>query len=101
MSDKHAIEREPMPTNGKISVLPMVIKDLKSRDMIGRKKYGTTLQTKNGRDALVDAYQEALDLVMYLKQTLMERYCLCEHPEPSSCTRYTVECEMCEKPIKE
>lgn len=27
----------------------------------------------NGRDALVDAYQEALDLTMYLRQAIEER----------------------------
>lgn len=27
----------------------------------------------NGRDALLDAYQEALDLVVYLRQVIYER----------------------------
>jgi len=27
----------------------------------------------NGRDALKDAYEEALDLAMYLKQAMIER----------------------------
>jgi len=65
--------REPMPTKGKINVLPEVIKDLQDREVVGIKRYGTPLQTENGRDALMDAYQEALDLVMYLKQVLLER----------------------------
>lgn len=39
----------------------------------GKDKYGTFLRTGNGRNALVDAYQEALDLCMYLKQLLMEQ----------------------------
>jgi hypothetical protein len=29
--------------------------------------------TFNGRDALLEAYQESLDLTVYLKQALMER----------------------------
>jgi hypothetical protein len=29
--------------------------------------------TNNGRDSLMDAYQEALDLVMYLRQAIEER----------------------------
>ena len=62
-----------MPVPGRNNVLPAVIDDLKQRDIVGTKKYGTTLQTHNGRDSLMDAYQEALDLVMYLKQALMER----------------------------
>lgn len=64
---------EPMPTDGVECVLPHVVEDLKSRAVVGVNKYGTELQTYNGRDALMDAYQEALDLVMYLKQALMER----------------------------
>ncbi|APG24082.1 hypothetical protein [Syntrophotalea acetylenica] len=64
---------QPMPTAGRRDVLPEVIADLQSRDALGRQKYGTTLQTHNGRDPLMDAYQEQLDHCMYLKQALMER----------------------------
>ncbi len=64
---------EPTPTgNGRI-VLDEVMKDLKERARVGREKYGTPLKTNNGRRALVDAYQEALDMCMYLKQALMEQ----------------------------
>jgi hypothetical protein len=31
------------------------------------------LRAHNGRDALVDAYQEALDLCVYLRQVIQER----------------------------
>jgi hypothetical protein len=31
------------------------------------------LQPHNGRDCLMDAYQEALDLAMYLRQAIFER----------------------------
>ena len=51
----------------------MVQRDLVERAVMGFKKYGTTLRTNNGRDALMDAYQEALDLCMYLRQTIAER----------------------------
>ena len=54
-------------------VLPKVIDDLKDRDAKGRKEYGCSLHTDNGRNALQDAYEEALDLSIYLKQALMER----------------------------
>jgi hypothetical protein len=40
---------------------------------MGRRKYGTALEANNGRDALMDAYQEALDLAMYLRQAIAER----------------------------
>ena len=39
-----------------------------------KKKYGIMLQTDNGREALWDAYQEALDLAMYLRQAILEKY---------------------------
>lgn len=68
-----ASKREPMPIPGKVSILPLVINDLMSRNETGIKKYGTTLQSYNGRDCLMDAYQEALDLCMYLRQLICER----------------------------
>jgi hypothetical protein len=51
----------------------MVIADMHARDKLGRKRYGTPLQPWNGRDALVDAYEEALDLCAYLRQAIWER----------------------------
>jgi hypothetical protein len=50
-----------------------VIADIEARRQVGIRRYGTALQPHNGRDALLDAYEEALDLAMYLKQALMER----------------------------
>lgn len=47
--------------------------DMRARDQEGRRKYGTPLQAGNGRDALTDAYQEALDLAVYLRQAIEER----------------------------
>lgn len=51
-------------------VVRRLVKDMEARDAFGREKYGTPLQRDNGRDALADAYQEALDLCVYLKQAL-------------------------------
>jgi len=50
-----------------------IILDMRARDDFGRAKYGTPLQPGNGRNAVVDAYQEALDLAVYLRQALYER----------------------------
>lgn len=36
------------------------------------RKYGTYLQAFNGRNSLRDAYDEALDLCMYLRQKIEE-----------------------------
>lgn len=59
--------------NDKEPVWNSVIADMKDRDDLGFSRYGTRLQPNNGRDALQDAYEEALDLVVYLKQAILER----------------------------
>lgn len=61
---------QPSPQNVGAAIVPMVIEDLTARREFGRKKYGDELRVTNGRDALVDAYQEALDLVIYLRQKI-------------------------------
>lgn len=68
------IRDQPPPRHSEgAPVWDLVIADMQERDRIGRERYGTPLQTHNGRDALVDAYQEALDLVVYLRQAIAER----------------------------
>jgi len=52
---------------------PALRADLADRKQVGLERYGTTLQAGNGRNALVDAYQEALDLLVYLRQAMTER----------------------------
>jgi hypothetical protein len=65
---------QPEPTKNMLpAVWDLVITDMHERDSIGEVKYKTRLQPDNGRDALVDAYQEALDLVVYLLQAIFER----------------------------
>jgi hypothetical protein len=46
---------------------------MQARDHAGRQKYGMPLQAHNGRDPLVDLYQELLDAVVYLRQAIEER----------------------------
>lgn len=66
--------QQVLPTqNDHPAVWDMVMEDIKERDQKGIQTYGTRLQPFNGRDALVDAYQEALDLVVYLRQAIYER----------------------------
>jgi len=62
----------PVP-NSRPAVWPLVITDMARRDNVGRKRYGTPLQPHNGRDNLRDAYEEALDLAVYLRSALYER----------------------------
>lgn len=59
--------------NDQTPVQDLVIADLERRKAVGLAKYGTLLQPFNGRDALLDAYQEAMDLTQYLRQALEER----------------------------
>lgn len=71
-SKLNALEPAPVP-NGSRPIWDLVIADMQARDRVGRENYGTPLQAHNGRDALVDAYQEALDLCVYLRQVIEER----------------------------
>ncbi len=65
---------QPVPVkNDKPEVWPLVLADMGARHDFGRKKYGVGLQPHNGRDALRDAYEEALDLCVYLRQAMYER----------------------------
>ena len=64
---------QPAPKKGETDIWPLVQEDLRERVKLGLTRYGVVLQTNNGRDALIDAYEEALDLVMYLRQLIEER----------------------------
>lgn len=59
--------------NDRPFVQDLVIADIEERRQFGIRKYGTALQAGNGRDMLQDAYEEALDLVIYLRGALDER----------------------------
>jgi len=54
-------------------MLTLVDLDMLARDQFGLDKYGMRLQPSNGRDNLVDAYQEILDFLVYLRSELFER----------------------------
>lgn len=68
-----AAEQPMSKPNDSIPIWDLVRADIAERDKLGRERYGTPLQAFNGRDALVDAYQESLDLVVYLRQEIEER----------------------------
>lgn len=72
MPDKLIDEQNPpKPAEGDVWLL--VLHDMQERRIHGIEKYGTPVQPFNGRDALVDAYQECLDLCVYLRQAIEER----------------------------
>jgi hypothetical protein len=54
-------------------VQEFVVPDMQKRHLKGLETYGVALQPHNGRDALTDAYEEALDLLAYTTQLDMER----------------------------
>lgn len=62
----------PVP-NQLPAIQDLVMQDMAARKAIGIKRYGTALQPHNGRDSLLDAYEEALDLCNYLRQLIYER----------------------------
>ena len=73
-----------MPTGNGVDVAVEVAKDLRAvgldniaedteaRIRLGEKKYGTRLKANNGRDAMLDLYQEILDGCNYAKQLVIE-----------------------------
>lgn len=65
---------QPLPKiNENPSIQDMVIQDIEERKRIGLAKYGTLLQAGNGRDMLQDAYDEVIDLAIYLRGEIEER----------------------------
>lgn len=68
-----ATPQPPPVRNGKPAVTDLVLADFQARDAFGTRKYGTRLQPHNGRDALLDLYQELLDACCYTRQLIFER----------------------------
>ena len=50
------------------TVARLLLTDAAERHRVGCERYGTPLQAHNGRDALVDCYQEQLDAIAYSRQ---------------------------------
>lgn len=65
---------QPLPArNRHPDIQTAVIADIAARRDIGIQRYSTALQPFNHRDGLRDAYEEAMDLTVYLRQVLEER----------------------------
>lgn len=96
VSDQKLKQREgdqPLPRRNTHPVIQdLVIADMSDRRALGIRRYGTALQPHNGRDALRDAYEEAIDLTMYLRQCLYER----DHSLPAMTqTADSITCPVC------
>jgi len=53
-------------------IVVAITRDMRERDALGAAKYGVRHTALNGRDHLIDAYQEGLDLVVYLRAWIAE-----------------------------
>ena len=65
----------PKPVAGP-AIQDLVLVDVAERKRVGIERYGQPVLPHNGRNALVDLYQELLDAVMYTRQLIYEQ----EHP---------------------
>jgi hypothetical protein len=90
----HVEQQLPIP-NDKPSIQALVREDLEQREQVGIGRYGTALQPNNGRDALRDAYEEALDLVCYLRQVIEERRLQAERNEERLAVLVGQHCKSC------
>lgn len=70
-------DTQPLPTASNTPIMHELVQaDLAERLRVGIERYGQPLQAFNGRNALRDAYEEVLDLAVYLRQAIYEQ----EHP---------------------
>ena len=68
------IQDQPPPEqNDGPDVWVLVMQDMETRRLTGIQRYGMPVRPHNGRDALIDAYQECLDMAVYLRQAIEER----------------------------
>ncbi len=67
-------DTQPLPTASNTPIMHRLVQDdLEDRLKIGVHRYGQPLQAFNGRNALRDAYEEVLDLAVYLRQAIFEQ----------------------------
>jgi hypothetical protein len=68
------MSEQPAPVpNDHPPIVDLVVADLHRRKAHGIREYGIPLQPWNGRDPLVDLYEELLDAAQYARQDLHER----------------------------
>ncbi len=64
---------QPLPGKGKMNVQEVLSKVVIERMKYGADKYGSPLETFNGRDAIRDVWEELLDALTYMTQVRLER----------------------------
>lgn len=70
------VESVPTAEDFTVDIPSQVCTDLVNRRQFGVTQYGRPLYPFNGRDTLKDAYEEAIDLVQYLRTLVAEREAL-------------------------
>lgn len=77
MSDEidESFSGQPLPVHvpGGEPIHDVAMRAIQYRRAHGEKKYGTVLQARNGRDALIDCAEELLDGLLYITQAIIER----------------------------
>lgn len=63
---------QPLPKGGEVEVQQALINAIAARRELGIRKYGQPVMTHNGRNPLRDAWEEVIDLAVYLTQALLE-----------------------------
>lgn len=72
VDDVEARYPRPIPWEQPKSLIARVVADMRERDQLGRARYGVPLTAHNGRDQLVDLYQELLDGAAYARAAMLE-----------------------------
>lgn len=68
------IEDQPPPiSNDRPSIHDLVIQDMQDRKQLGLERHGCPLQAHNGRNGLIDLYQELQDATAYVRQEIEEQ----------------------------
>lgn len=73
-NDPHGQTNQPLPkaNNPHPAVHDLLVADIQARDKYGQGKYGQRLRPFNGRNSLRDAYEEVIDLAVYLRVLIYE-----------------------------
>lgn len=69
---KSIAQSQPRSHGKGVRVDEYLIKLIKQRTELGVEKYGEPLTTENGRNPMLDALQESIDLNQYLMQIILE-----------------------------
>lgn len=73
MSARHKVTNGEESSRLNMTIWDQIKADLDARDKKGFETYGRPFAAHDGRDTLIEAYHEALDLVAYLKKLIIER----------------------------